>query len=83
MDRCFFLLIKVEGCVSTLFDGTGLVIIHKRLEIGSFMNFLAFNEYQKISISEFLIFEGASIRIQKVAKKVCYGSNKRRSKNKS
>lgn len=71
-------------CKALYFDGTGLVIIHKRLEVGSFMSFLALEEYQKISISELaLIFEGATIRIQKRAKKFEYGSNKRRSKNKS
>lgn len=70
-------------CKALYFDGTGLVIIHKRLEVGSFMSFLAFDEYQKISISELaLIFEGATIRIQKRAKKFEYG-NKRRLKNKS
>ena len=70
-------------CKALYFDGTGIVIIHKRLEVGSFMSFLTFNEYQKITISELaLIFEGATIRIQKRAKKFEYG-NKRRSKNKS
>lgn len=41
------------------------------------MSFLAFNEYQKISITELaLIFEGASIRILKSPKKFIYGSNR-------
>jgi len=86
LDGSVFLFINKSRrlCKALYFDGTGLVIIHKRLEIGSFMNFLAFKEYQRISISELaLIFEGASIRLQKSPKKFSYGSNKRRSKNKS
>lgn len=70
-------------CKALYFDGTGIVIIHKRLEVGSFMSFFSFEEYQKITISELaLIFEGATIRIQKRAKKFEY-ANKRRSKDKS
>ena len=82
----WFLLFVNKGrrlCKALYFDGTGIVIIHKRLEARSFMSFLAFNEYQKITIYELaLIFEGATIRIQKRAKK-CEYANKRRSKNKS
>lgn len=37
-------------CKALYFDGTGLVIVHKRLEVGSFMSFNSFDEIQKISI---------------------------------
>lgn len=84
LDGSLFLFVNKSRrlCKALYFDGTGLVIIHKRLEVGSFMSFLDLEEYQKISLSELaLIFEGASIRIHKRAKKFEYG-NKRRSKNK-
>jgi transposase len=51
-------------CKCLYFDGTGLVIIHKRIESGSFMNFSSFDEVQSISMSELaLIFEGARLRL--------------------
>ena len=37
-------------CKALYFDGTGLVIIHKRIEIGNFMSFENFEENKKISI---------------------------------
>jgi transposase len=69
-------------CKALYFDGTGLVIIHKRLEVGSFMSFNTFDETQKITLSELaLIFEGDTLRIHKKAKSFEYG-NSRRLKNK-
>lgn len=71
-------------CKAIYFDGSGLVIIHKRMEVGSIMNFLAFGKVQKISISELaLLMDGASLRIRERGKKYVHGESKRRLKNKS
>ena len=70
-------------CKALYFDGTGLVIIHKRLERGSFMSFKNFDKIHKVSLSELaLIFEGDTLRIQKKARQFSYG-HQARSKNKS
>lgn len=51
-------------CKALYFDGTGVVILHKRLDAGKFMHFLAFDEIQEISTSELaLIFEGCSLKL--------------------
>lgn len=64
-------------CKALYFDGTGLVIIHKRLEVGSFMTFSGFALNQKISVSELaLILEGDILRIEKKARKPVCASEK-------
>ncbi|MCP4911805.1 MAG: IS66 family insertion sequence element accessory protein TnpB [Oligoflexia bacterium] len=68
-------------CKAIYFDGSGLVIIHKRMEVGSIMNFLAFGKIQKITVSELaLILDGASLRIRERGKKYVHGESKRRLK---
>ena len=64
-------------CKAKYFDGTGLVIIHKRLQVGSFMNFSGFAVNQKISVSDLaLILEGDILRIEKKARKPSCASEK-------
>jgi transposase len=66
-------------CKALYFDGSGLIIIHKRMEVGIIMNFLSFGEIQKITISELaLIMDGATLRIHQRGKKYQHGSNKKR-----
>lgn len=51
-------------CKALFFDGTGLVVVHKRLEQGSFMSFIALDEIQSVSMSELaLIFEGSKFKL--------------------
>ena len=70
-------------CKAIYFDGSGLVIIHKRMEVGSIMNFLSFGEVQKITVSELaLLMDGATLRIQKRGRKYIHGESKRGLKNK-
>ncbi|MBT4791559.1 MAG: IS66 family insertion sequence element accessory protein TnpB [Halobacteriovoraceae bacterium] len=71
-------------CKALCFDGTGLVIIHKRMEVGSFMHFTFFEENQKITMSELaLIFEGGKVKLPMSPKRFEYGKNKSRFKNES
>jgi hypothetical protein len=52
LSRCLYL------------DETELVIVHKKIEIGSFMDFSSFDDTQKIKMSELaLIFEGAKLKL--------------------
>ena len=68
-------------CKALYFDGSGLVIIHKRMEVGSIMPFLSFGPVQKVTISELaLLIDGASIRIEKPGERYQRGQNKRRFK---
>ncbi len=67
-------------CKALYFDGSGLVIIHKRMEVGSLMPFLSFGAIQKVTISELaLLMDGATIKIQKHGEKYIHGQNKKRS----
>jgi transposase len=66
MSGAIFLFINKSRRLSKClyFDGTGLVIVHKRIEIGSFMDFSGFDDTQKIKMSELaLIFEGAKLKL--------------------
>lgn len=52
-----------------LFDGTGLVLIHKRLESGKFMRVEEFQDVGEITASELgLILDGTQIRLPMAAK---------------
>lgn len=67
-------------CKAIYFDGSGLVIIHKRMEVGSIQSFLSFGEVMKVSISELaLLMDGASLKIHRRGKKYVHGQNKKRS----
>ena len=58
-------------CKAIYFDGTGMVIIHKRLDAGKFMHFYAFEETQEITLTELsLIFEGSSLKLPLSPKKI-------------
>ena len=47
-----------------LWDGTGLVLIHKKLEEGSFMSFKNLKEIEEVSQAELsLILEGTKISL--------------------
>jgi len=67
-------------CKAIYFDGSGLIIIHKRMEVGSIMPFLSFGEVQKINLSELaLLIDGATLKIHKRGEKYIHGQNKKRS----
>ena len=47
-----------------LWDGTGLVLIHKKLESGKFMSFKNLKEVEEISETELsLILEGSKVKL--------------------
>lgn len=53
-----------------VFDGTGLVLIHKRLETGRFMSVIELKDANEITASELaLILDGASVQLPVVGKK--------------
>lgn len=52
------------------FDGTGLVLIHKRLETGRFMSVAELSDAKEIASSELaLILDGASVRLPVAGKR--------------
>lgn len=53
-----------------VFDGTGLVLVHKRLEIGRFMSVSDLGEAREITAGELaLILDGANIKLPVVGRK--------------
>lgn len=59
-----------------VFDGTGLVLIHKRLEVGRFMRVADLGEIREITASELaLILDGASIKLPVVGIKYSASSS--------
>ena len=53
-----------KSAKALVWDGTGLILIHKKMEEGTFMSFKNLKEVEKISSSELsLILEGAKIKI--------------------
>jgi transposase len=58
------------------FDGTGLVLVSKRLERGSFMSIAELNEKREISLSDLkLIFHGSTIRRPILNRKIVANSS--------
>lgn len=58
-------------CKAIYFDGTGLVIIHKRLDAGKFMHFHSFEEIEQVTMSELsLIFEGSVLKLPLSPKRI-------------
>lgn len=54
-----------------MWDGTGLLLIHKKLESGKFMSFRNLNEIEEVSETELsLILEGCKINLPLSAPKV-------------
>ena len=55
---------RKNACKAIVFDGTGLVLIHKKLEQGTFMSFASLEEVEEVTASELaLIFEGSRITL--------------------
>ena len=53
-----------KSAKALLWDGTGLILIHKKLEEGSFMSFKNLKEVEEISQAELsLILEGTKINL--------------------
>lgn len=60
-----------KSAKAILWDGTGLVLIHKKLEKIKFMSFAGLQENQEVSLNELaLIFEGAKVKLPLSAKKI-------------
>ncbi|MBF0299973.1 MAG: IS66 family insertion sequence element accessory protein TnpB [Oligoflexia bacterium] len=60
-----------KSAKALLWDGTGLVLIHKKIERIKFMSFSDLQEIQEVSVNELaLIFEGAKIKLPLSAKKI-------------
>jgi transposase len=54
------------------FDGSGMVLVSKRIERGSFMSLRELEETKEITLSDLkLIFHGSTIRRPKLERSVC------------
>ena len=59
-----------------MFDGTGLVLIHKRLETGRFMRVEEFKDIGEITSSELgLILDGSQVRLPVAADRYSHRGN--------
>ncbi len=73
MDGALFLFVSKnkKTIKGILFDGTGLVLLHKKLESGRFMSFDASNATFKINKNEFnIIFHGGHIPLSRTGKRI-------------
>lgn len=73
MNRSLFLFISKnkKTIKGIFFDGTGLVLLHKKLESGSFMSFNASNAAFEINEDEFnIIFHGGHIPLSRTGKRI-------------
>jgi transposase len=60
-----------KAAKALVWDGTGLILVHKKLERLKFISFANLAEVQEVSSNELaLIFEGAKIRLPLSAKKI-------------
>jgi len=73
MDGALFLFISknrktVKG---VFFDGTGMVLLHKKLEAGRFMSFDVSNAAFEVNEDEFnIIFHGGHIPLSRTGKRI-------------
>ncbi len=73
MDGSLFLFISKNKKIlkGIFFDGTGLVLLHKKLESGSFMSFNAANASFEVNQEEFkIIFHGGHIPLSRKGKRI-------------
>lgn len=73
MDRALFLFVSKnkKTIKGIFFDGTGLVLLHKKLDSGRFMSFDASNATFEINEDEFsIIFHGGHIPLSRTGKRI-------------
>ena len=73
MDGSLFLFIsKNQKTIKGIFfDGTGLVLVHKKLEAGRFMNFHASEPAFEVTENEFrIVFHGGHIPLSRSGKRI-------------
>jgi len=73
MSGALFLFVgkSRKACKALFFDGNGLVLIHKKLERGSFMSFEHIKEVTEINSNELtLILNDGQIPLSKSGKKI-------------
>lgn len=73
MDRSLFLFVSKnkKTIKGIFFDGTGLVLLHKKLESGRFMSFDASSATFEINEDEFkIIFHGGHIPLSRTGKRI-------------
>lgn len=63
------------------FDGTGLVLVHKKIESGRFMDFNASNSVLEISSNEFkIVFHGGHIPLSRSGSRIKMNNSKKEQK---
>ncbi len=73
MDQSLFLFVSKnkKTIKGIFFDGTGLVLLHKKLESGRFMSFNTSSATFKINEDEFnIIFHGGHLPLSRVGKRI-------------
>ena len=73
MDGSLFLFISKnrKTIKGIFFDGTGLVLLHKKLEAGSFMSFNPANAVFEVNEDEFnIVFHGGHIPLSRTGKRI-------------
>lgn len=73
MDGSLFLFVSKNKKImkGLFFDGTGLVLLHKKLESGSFMSFNASEASFEINEDEFnIVFHGGHIPLSRTGKRI-------------
>ena len=73
MDGSLFLFVSKNKKImkGLFFDGSGLVLFHKKLESGSFMSFNASNASFEINEDEFnIVFHGGHIPLSRTGKRI-------------
>lgn len=78
MDGHLFLFISRSKKIlkGIFFDGTGLVLLHKKLESGSFMSFDVSKAAFEVNEDEFkIIFHGGHIPLSRSGKRIKFRKN--------
>jgi transposase len=73
MDGSLFLFVSKNKKImkGLFFDGSGLVLLHKKLESGSFMSFNATQATFEINEDEFsIVFHGGRIPLSRAGKRI-------------
>jgi len=73
MEGALFLFISKnkKTIKGIFFDGTGLVLVHKKLEAGRFMDFNSSNAIFEVNQDEFnIIFNGGHIPLSRSGKRI-------------
>lgn len=78
MDGSLFLFVSKnkKTIKGVFFDGSGLVLIHKKLEAGKFMTFNMSTAMFEVNGDEFnIIFHGGKIPLTRVGKRIKFKKN--------